>query len=129
MTIGQLADNVGVNVDTIRYYERIGVLDAPPRTPSGYRQYSHEAGDRLQFIKRTQRLGFTLAEIQELLALHFNQLPHCDDVHDRILGKVEEVDQKIEELTQMRSSLMDLAAQCRSECDSACDVLIEAPPA
>lgn len=69
LTIGQLAKNAGVNIETIRYYERRGLIPEPPRRESGYRQYSPEFVTRIQFIKRAQELGFSLNEIAELLAL------------------------------------------------------------
>ena len=72
MKIGEFAHDAGVNVQTVRYYERRGLLPEPDRRPSGYREYGPDALDRLHFIKRAQELGFTLTEIRELLALRLD---------------------------------------------------------
>src|SRR5260370_33590320 len=73
LTIGRLARQGGVNLETIRYYERQGLLPKPPRTAAGYRMFPRETGRRLRFIKRAQELGFSLNEIRELLSLRMNQ--------------------------------------------------------
>jgi MerR family mercuric resistance operon transcriptional regulator len=80
LTIGQLAKQAGVNIETIRYYERQGLLPEPPRRASGYRQYSAEFVKRIQFIKRAQTLGFSLKEIAELLDLRIESDTACDQV-------------------------------------------------
>lgn len=80
MTIGAVARAAGVRIDTVRYYERNRLLPPPARSPSGYRQYSAETVQRIRYIKRSQRLGFTLAQISELMRLQFETNPTCDDL-------------------------------------------------
>ena len=84
LTIGQLARIVGVNVQTVRYYERLNLLAPSARRPSGYRLYSHEEERRLRFIKNAQALGFTLREIAELLALRVGSTARCGDVQKKL---------------------------------------------
>lgn len=77
MTAGQLAKKANVKKETLRYYERRGLLNKPPRTDSGYRQYSQDAVSRIMFIKRAQKLGFSLKEISELLSLRVDKHTTC----------------------------------------------------
>ena len=83
LTIGQLARNGGVGVETVRFYERKGLLAEPDRRPSGYRQYDEDVVDRLRFIRRAKELGFTLNEIKELLSLRIDPTTTCADVKSR----------------------------------------------
>ena len=114
LTIGQVAAAAAVNIQTIRYYERRGLFTAPRRTPSGYRQYAQEAVTRLRFIKHAQELGFSLKEIQELLALRVRHGAACDTVERKTRQKIELVDRKIRDLERIRDSLEQLAAACAS---------------
>src|SRR4051794_16405994 len=98
LTIGQLAERGGVNLETIRYYEREGLIPPPPRKSSGHRAYSTAAVRRLQFIKRAQELGFSLAEIRELLHLKVHPDQLCTDVVAQIDAKSREVEEKIRHL-------------------------------
>src|SRR4051794_37191114 len=95
LTIGQLAKRVGVNLETIRYYEREGLIPPPPRKSSGHRAYSASAVSRVRFIKRAQELGFSLAEIRELLHLRVAPAQLCTDVISQIDAKTREVEEKI----------------------------------
>jgi Cu(I)-responsive transcriptional regulator len=113
MTIGRLAEQAGVGVQTVRYYERRGLLPAAPRRPSGYREYDGAALDRLRFIRRAQELGFTLAEIAELLALRLDPRTTAADVKARAGRKLESVAGKIRDLERIRDALTHLAGQCR----------------
>jgi DNA-binding transcriptional MerR regulator len=111
---GELAERAGVNIQTLRYYERRGPLAAPARRPSGQRQYPEGAVGPLRTIKAAQRLGFTLAEIEELITLsEHRQAP--GELHQRAKAKVAEIDAKIDQLTQMRQALLAVVA---AECDS-----------
>lgn len=104
LTIGQLAKRAGVNVETIRYCERRELLAEPPRTTSGYRQYSEAAVRRIRFVKRAQELGFTLEEIAELLELRVDRDTSCDAVEQRAERAVGRIDGKVRELSRVPST-------------------------
>jgi len=112
LTIGELAKRGGVNLETIRYYERAGLLPRPPRTQAGYRIFPDDAARRLRFIKRAQQLGFSLREIRELLALRIEPGKTRADVRERAKAKIEDIDQKLRTLRQMKSALVKLTAAC-----------------
>jgi len=114
MTVGQLADQAGVNIETVRYYERRGLLPKPARTNSGYRQYEPEAVKRLCFIKRAKGLGFTLHEVEGLLALRVRHEGACQAVGRRTRDKISLVRQKIRELRAIERSLARLAVTCEA---------------
>lgn len=114
LTIGQVAAAAAVNVQTIRYYERRGLFTPPKRTPSGYRQYAEDAVPRLRFIKHAQELGFSLQEIQTLLALRVRHGAACDTVERKTRQKIELVERKIRDLERIRRILRQLAAACAS---------------
>lgn len=111
LRIGQLAKASGLGVETIRFYEREGLLAAPPRTATGYRQYSPQAVDRLRFVRRAKDLGFTLAEIRQLLGLQTGE-GRKSEVKALTQSKLDKIDRKIEGLQRMRSALSELEAQC-----------------
>ena len=111
MRIGELAEAVGVNPKTIRYYEDIGLLPGPERTASGYRFYVPEDGDRIVFIKTAQRLGLSLAEIGEILAFRERGQRPCAYVLGVLERQVADVDRRIAELEQVRTELVDLKAR------------------
>lgn len=124
LTIGELARKAGVNIQTVRYYERRGLMPKPARTRSGYRQYQPDAADRLRFIRRAQGLGFSLEEIAELLALRVRHVSACRAVEVRAREKIAVVDRKIEELQRMKDTLEGLAAACQArEPTSECPIL------
>lgn len=121
LTIGQLAKKTGVNIETVRYYERRGLIPVPPRRESGYRQYSQDAVTRIQFIKHAKELGFSLKEILELLSLRVDPDTSCADVKRQAGDKIVEIDEKIQALQRMKEALTKLAAACKgvgptSEC-------------
>jgi MerR family copper efflux transcriptional regulator len=123
-SIGQVARLAGVGVETVRFYERKGLLSEPPRRASGYRQYSEEVVKQIRFIKRTQQLGFSLKEIMELLMLRVDGQTSCEQVKERAEAKVASVEQKIVELQGMRQALLQVAALCTGEGPaSACRML------
>lgn len=113
MKIGELATRAGVHIQTIRYYERRRLLPEPGRRPSGYRDYGSEALDRLHFIKRAQELGFTLAEIRELLALRLDPATPAAAVKTRAEAKIADIDRKLHDLERIRHALVHLAGHCR----------------
>src|SRR6266704_5758297 len=98
LTISRLARLGGVNLETVRYYERRGLLPKPPRTQSGYRQFSPETAQRLRFIKRAKELGFSLDEIGELLELRVQPKQKRGDVRSRAEAKIADIESKIETL-------------------------------
>ncbi len=112
-TIGQLAKQANVNIETIRYYERRGLLPQVPRPSSGYRQYSLEFVGRIQFIKRAQTLGFSLKEITELLNLRIESNTVCTDVKTQAEAKLTDIDAKMATLAQMRQNLLRLVQACQ----------------
>lgn len=124
LTIGQLAERGGVNLETIRYYEREGLMLPPPRKTSGHRAYSVNAVRRLRFIKRAQELGFSLIEIKELLALRLDPDQLCAEVVHQIETKTKEVDAKISHLDAIRRALVRLKESCDGSCPmSECPIL------
>jgi Hg(II)-responsive transcriptional regulator len=112
MTIGDLARRAGVNVQTVRYYERRGLLAEPSRTPAGYRTYAEDALERLRFIRRAQELGFTLAEIEELLVLRLDPHTTAATVKARAEGKLEDVERRIHDLERIKRALSHLVRRC-----------------
>lgn len=124
LTIGQLAQQGGVNVETIRYYERRGILPRPPRTGSGYRAFSGDAVRRIHFIKRAQALGFSLSEVEELLTLRAQRGRSCANVQAKAKSKIADIDTKLQQLRAMRGALTRLVATCaRRGTTSACPIL------
>jgi DNA-binding transcriptional MerR regulator len=110
MRTSELADRAGVNGETLRYYERRGLLDEPPRTSGGYRDYPDAAVGLLRFIKRAQELGFTLDEVEELLHLDAGGPDGCDAA--RALAEARKADLAARIVQRMRDSLADLVATC-----------------
>src|SRR6266699_3899323 len=115
LSIGQVARRAGVGVETVRFYEREGLLEEPPRRASGYRQYSEQVVTRLHFIKRAQQLGFSLKEISELLLLRVDAQTSCDEVKQRTEAKIAEVERKMVELQRMRQALLQVASLCTGQ--------------
>lgn len=111
-TIGQVAREAGVSVETVRFYEREGLLEEPERQQSGYRQFPSEAIDRLRFIKQAQRLGFTLRDVRELLALKLDPQATRSEVRNRAVAKIADIDQRIAELQRMKQALAPLVKAC-----------------
>lgn len=112
LTIGQVAKAADVNIETLRYYEREGLLPEPPRTAAGYRQYTTDAVRRVRFMKRAQALGFTLAEISRLLELRAEGGTACEEVVVDATGAIGRIDDKIAELQRMRAALGTLVDAC-----------------
>lgn len=112
LKIGDVAEQGGVNLQTIRYYEREGLLPEPPRLASGYRMFPETAVRRVRFIKRAQELGFSLAEIRDLLSLRENAGAGAQDMRDRTKAKVAAIEEKIRTLRAMKDALNRLAERC-----------------
>jgi len=112
ITIGTVARRAAVNLETLRYYERQGLLQKPPRTRSNYRLYPEEAVRRIRFIKRAQELGFSLKEIKELLSLRAAPRTRCSQIRKRAEAKVKNIDGKVRTLKSMRKALSKLIAEC-----------------
>jgi|SRR6267154_1336628 len=117
LTIGRLAREVGVNLETVRYYERRGLLPKPPRSTSGYRLFPVEAARRLRFIRRAQELGFSLGEIRELLLLRVAPTAKSADVRRRAQAKITDIEAKIRSLQSIKEALRELTKTC-SGCGS-----------
>lgn len=112
MSIGQVAQRAGVGVETIRFYERRGLIDEPPRRASGYRQYAETAVARLRFIRRAKELGFSLREIGDLLDLRASSREQCGDVRRQLREKIDDVERRIADLEHMRRALREFATSC-----------------
>ena len=121
LTIGGLADAAGVNVETIRYYERRGLLDEPPRSPAGYRQYSPADLWRLKFIGRAKALGFTLAEITEMVAPP-SGTQSAATILAAARSKLETVQRQQQDLADMEGRLEQLVDLCEDG-DPTCTAL------
>jgi Cu(I)-responsive transcriptional regulator len=112
MTVGELAKRADVGIETIRYYEKQGLLDQPVRKESGYRLYDDDTVHALQFIRRAKELGFTLKQIKSLMALPLQTGIPRSEVRQQAIEKVAEIDAKIADLSKMRDSLRMLVDQC-----------------
>jgi MerR family mercuric resistance operon transcriptional regulator len=112
ITIGQLAEVCGINIDTIRYYERCKLLKPESRTKSGYRIYGQESIRLVDFIKRCKSLGFTLDEIGKLLMLKSSKDATCAEMLERTHAKVEDAKRQVKELSRIESALTKLAKAC-----------------
>ena len=127
MRIGELADQLGINTKTIRYYEQIGLIPPAPRTSGGYREYTDTDADRLTFIRTAQRLGLSLEEVAEILSLRDRGERPCAYVRDVISQQLTSIDKRIAELRGLRAELRDLrdAADSIPEVDGATCRIIE----
>lgn len=112
MKIGELARRCDVNIDTIRYYERQGLLPEPDRQVSGYRRYQISDIERLRFVRRAKALGFTLGEIRELLALSDHRDEDMGELHAAAMAKLADIDARLAELTRIREGLHTLVEAC-----------------
>jgi MerR family transcriptional regulator, copper efflux regulator len=112
MKIGELAEHAGVNVQTVRYYERRDLLPEPERTASGYREYDVDDVRRLNFILRAKELGFTLSEIRDLMGLRASTGATADDVRRRAQEKIEDVEGKLRDLQRIRDGLARVVRSC-----------------
>ena len=123
LTIGRLAEATGVNLETIRYYERIGLMPEPARTASGYRSYGQEHARWLTFIRRARELGFTIEHIRALLALAVPGVIPCGEVRALAASHLEAVRAKLDDLTRLEAILADTVTRCSGVPASVCPVL------
>ena len=112
VTIGQLAAETGVGVETIRFYERKGLIAQPRRPASGYRKYDDQIAERIRFIQQAQELGFTLGEINQLLSLRVDPRTSCADVRAKAEDKIGDIDGKLATLRRMRTALVEITRTC-----------------
>ena len=115
LTIGEVAKAAQVGVETIRFYEREGLIAEPPRRRSGYRQYPPDTVRRVQFIRHAKDLGFTLKEIAELLAMRVAAGKTCADVRALARAKISDIDRRMDDLQRVREALERVARRCRGE--------------
>jgi DNA-binding transcriptional MerR regulator len=129
MQIGRVAQSTGLSIDTIRFYEKQGLVHAPPRSSGGYRVYGERDVERFQFVGRAQNLGFSLQEIRELLVIESRKGDGCSHVNDLIAAKIDQVKEKIAELRRIESRLTKAQRLCSAalmkSCSAECPVLEE----
>ena len=123
MWIGEAAEQAGVNVQTLRYYERRGLLPKPPRRTSGYREFPHESVRIVRFIKRAQELGFSLDEVEELLRLRRSSRRDRTRIRKVAEQRIAQIDRKITELDRMRSALRGLVHACHEGATLECPII------
>lgn len=124
LTRSQVAQKCGINVEALRYYERRQLIKAPPRSASGYRIYSEDYISRINFIRNSQNLGFTLKEIAELLKLRIQQKDKCNEAMDKARKKLDEVEKKMQGLKSLQKALKTLIKQCQNKTQSeVCPIL------
>ena len=123
LTRGALAAEIGCNIETIRYYEQIGILPPPPRSEGGHRLYGPELVQRLHFVRRARDLGFTIEEIRELLSLVDGGNYTCAQIEGIALAHVEEIGRKIADLNRLKKTLAAMAAQCSGGTVPACPII------
>ncbi len=123
LTVGKVAKMAGVSTDTIRYYQRVGLIPDAERLDSGYRVFALEAVRAIRFIKRAQGLGFSLGEIKELLSFREDGGVSCQDVRNAAARKVEMINQKIEDLSAIQGALTQLIQSCEEGNGTVCPIL------
>lgn len=122
ITIGRLSEATGVKIETIRYYEKIGIMPSPPRTSGGQRVYSPAHLSRLGFVKRSRDLGFSLDAVRSLLGLS-DAPPSCGEVHDLTMKHLREIRSKIADLRQLERTLKTIAAKCERGDTPECPII------
>jgi len=117
LSIGEVAKKCGISVETLRFYERKSLIVPDSRSEGGYRQYSEQAIQRVNFIQHAKAVGFSLKEIADLLNLRESPNSTCADIKQRAMQKVEDIDLRIKALEEMRRALSDLSTRCQSSSD------------
>ena len=115
LTIGEIAVRARVHIETLRYYERRGLIERPPRSVSNYRLYPEDVVRRVRFIKRAQELGFSLKDIKELLSLRAAPEAECGEIRTHAEAKIKDIDEKIDSLMAMKHALSKLVAECSGQ--------------
>jgi len=128
MKIGELANATATNVETVRYYEKIGLLAPPARSASNYRSYGNEHLARLSFIRRARDLGFTLEAVRELLTLSDDTGQSCEAVDQIASAHLAEVERKIDDLSALRSELTRVIGSCRHGTIAVCKIIESLAP-
>lgn len=131
LTIGQLARTLDINPRTLRYYERIGLLIPSARTAAGYRLYSELDAERLAFIRRAQRLGWSLHEIASIIAIREHGVPPCQHVRSLAESKAQEIEARIKELVVLRQEMVQLArvaVEVESDCAKSSSICLAFEP-
>lgn len=123
MKISEVARQTGLNARTIRYYERIGLVDSPPRLDNGYRQYSEQNIRQLWFLRHARQFGFSIDECRELLGLWANPNRRSAEVYSLVSDKVRDIEQHIRELRAMKKVLTELLAKCPADDSSDCAII------
>ncbi len=123
LAIGALSKRTGCNIETIRYYERIGLLPAPPRTEGGHRVYDEAHLKRLTFVRRSRELGFTLDDVRGLLQLVDGGHYTCAEVRELTLQHLDEIRSKVADLRRLERVLKEMAAQCTGDDVPECPVI------
>lgn len=121
LTIGKLAERTGISADTLRYYEKMGLIKAASRSSAGYRIYGDDAERIIQFIRGAKTLNFTLEEIRQLLTLNRSDKATCAEVLSHTTGKIAEAEQKIRELKEVKKALLVLTKECPGDDTSSAD--------
>ena len=121
LTIGHIAQAAGVNVETVRYYQRRGLVSLPPKRARGFRYYTPETASRLRFIKRAQALGMSLKEVQRLIKIDAKGA--CKETRALAVEKLALVESKLVELARLRSVLQDLVAACDQPHGASCPII------
>lgn len=112
LTRKQVADTAGVTIEAVRFYERDGLIEEPPRTEANYRQYPEDVISRIRFIKRAQNLGFSLPEVRELLSLRMSTETTPADIRQRTMQKIADIEEKINNLQTMKRILEEMTNTC-----------------
>ncbi len=123
VTIGALSKQTGCHIETVRYYERIGVLLKPPRTEGGHRLYGKEHIKRLMFVRRSRELGFSLGEIRTLLKLVDGKQYTCREVKALMEEHLGDIKKKISDLKRLQKTLADISSQCEGEMVPECPII------
>ena len=129
MKIGEMASATATNIETVRYYEKIGLLPAPARNAANYRSYGNEHLARLSFIRRARDLGFTLDQVRELLTLTDDRAQSCAAVDAIATAHLTDIDRKIADLQALRDELSRLIGDCRQETIDECLIIDSLAPA
>lgn len=128
LRVSEVAKTLGVNPQTLYFYERTGVIPPPQRTEAGYRLFSEADVNRLRFINRAKALGLTLDEIKEILALKEGQLLTCQAVQDRLAAKLNQIERQIQQLQTLQAELQPLLEQCQAANPNNACIVLEAIP-
>ncbi len=121
LTIGRVAEAAGVNIETIRYYQRRGLINLPPKRARGFRYYPPSTANRVRFIKRAQSLGMSLKEVQRLLRLDAKGA--CSETRSLAVAKLALIEEKLSELTQLRDVLQRLVVACDQPHGASCPII------